>query len=127
MEEIAASSESPPLEGLSPDRKLAQLYKSMRPAVELIPGVSLSALVNTVWLPGDDKVRRRLTTALIDECCTTFCVDRLYFLSHSISKAMLSESWIPVPMEPEEGAAPLPPPPSFDPSSIEFKVHWLCL
>lgn len=57
MEEITTSTESPPLlEGLSPDGKLAQLYKSMRPAVELIPGVALSALVNTAWLPGDDKV-----------------------------------------------------------------------
>ena len=40
----------------SPDKTLAQLYKSARPPVELLPGVNLSALVNTAWLPSDAKV-----------------------------------------------------------------------
>jgi hypothetical protein len=58
MDELKESTESPPRteEEKSPDQKLAQLYKSQRPAVELLPGVALSALVNTTWLPGDPKV-----------------------------------------------------------------------
>ena len=38
------------------DATLAALYKSARPAVELVPGVSLSAIVNACWLPDEAKV-----------------------------------------------------------------------
>ncbi|KAL6758295.1 radial spoke protein 5 [Haematococcus lacustris] len=40
---------------VSPDAALAALYKSSRPHVELVPGVSLSAIVNATWIPTDAK------------------------------------------------------------------------
>ncbi|GAX80302.1 hypothetical protein CEUSTIGMA_g7740.t1 [Chlamydomonas eustigma] len=86
--EPGAESSNPEVQ--APDKTLAQLYKSARPPVDLIPGLSLSALINTAWLPSD-------------------------------AKAMLAESWIPVPAEPEEGAAPAPTPPAFDPKAVEYK------
>jgi hypothetical protein len=50
MEEVPAG------ESISPDQTLAQLYKSARPPVELVPGVSLSPIVNGAWLPKEAKV-----------------------------------------------------------------------
>lgn len=38
------------------DPLLAQLYGSERPPVELLPGVALSPLVSTCWLPKAAKV-----------------------------------------------------------------------
>ncbi|GIL49677.1 hypothetical protein Vafri_5995 [Volvox africanus] len=80
VEEVAAPA-------LSPDPLLFELYGSERPPVELLPGVALSPIVNSCWLPGD-------------------------------AKAMLSESWIPVP--PEETEASGPPPPSFNAAAPEY-------
>jgi hypothetical protein len=42
-----------------PDKKLEELYKSSRPTVELLPGVNLSAIINSTWLPRDAKVRHK--------------------------------------------------------------------
>lgn len=57
----------------SPDKKLEELYKSSRPTVELLPGVNLSAIVNSAWLPRDAKVRRSgvrdETNSRRDELC----------------------------------------------------------
>lgn len=47
------------LASVTPDATLAALYKSARPPVELLPGLSLSAIVNSAWLPSDAKVRQR--------------------------------------------------------------------
>ena len=47
--------EAVPAVGPSPDPLLAQ-YGSDRPPVELLPGVSLSPIVNACWLPKDAKV-----------------------------------------------------------------------
>lgn len=49
---------APEAEGevVSPDKLLAALYKSDRPAVELLPGVTLSAIINSVWLHRPSKV-----------------------------------------------------------------------
>jgi hypothetical protein len=52
--------ESSTSEFQAPDKTLAQLYKSARPPVDLIPGLSLSAMVNTAWIPSDAKVRTRI-------------------------------------------------------------------
>lgn len=41
--------------GKEPDATLAVLYNSSRPPVELLPGVSLSPIVNACWLPSDYK------------------------------------------------------------------------
>jgi len=76
-------------ETIAPDKMLEKLYKSSRPAVELLPGVNLSPVINACWLKRD-------------------------------AKAMLAETWIPAPPEGEEEAAPAPPAPSFDPSSIDY-------
>jgi hypothetical protein len=43
---------------LAPDSLLAR-YLSRRPAVQIIPGLTLSPLVNTALLPSDSKVRAR--------------------------------------------------------------------
>ncbi|EFJ45335.1 radial spoke protein 5 [Volvox carteri f. nagariensis] len=45
-----------PAPALSPDPILFELYGSERPPVELLPGISLSPVVNSCWLPADAKV-----------------------------------------------------------------------
>ena len=40
----------------APDITLAALYRSDRPAVELLPGVQLSPIITACWIPGDVKV-----------------------------------------------------------------------
>lgn len=90
--EAPPPAEGAPAEGepeVSPDKLLQQLYQSARPAVELLPGVSLSALINACWLEKD-------------------------------AKALLTESWIPVPPEEAEGGEAKPPP-AFDPAAIEYR------
>ena len=122
MEEVAPDIAVSPLEGdaeKAPDKTLAQLYQSSRPPVDLLPGVSLSALVNTAWLPGDAKVARACSVS--DRALSPRV--RLALISRMFdAQAMLAETWMPAPAEPEEGAAPAAPPPSFDPRSIEYKV-----
>lgn len=76
---------------VAPDVTLAALYKSSRPAVELVPGVSLSPVINAAWLPGE-------------------------------AKAMLGETWMPAPQEPEEGKEPPPPPPTFNAAAPEYNI-----
>ncbi|GFR49624.1 hypothetical protein Agub_g11696 [Astrephomene gubernaculifera] len=44
-----------PASGPAPDPILFELYGSERPPVELLPGVALSPIVNSCWLPGDAK------------------------------------------------------------------------
>ncbi len=73
----------------TPDATLAQLYKSARPCVELLPGLSLSAMINSTWLVSD-------------------------------AKTMLESTWMPAASQDSDSAAP--PPPSFDPKSIDYKV-----
>eukprot|EP00955_Chlamydomonas_euryale_P076759 362772-Chlamydomonas_euryale.AAC.9 len=51
----AGEGEAMDVDSLSPDAKLAEQYKS-RPAVDLLPGLPLSPLVNTARLPADAKV-----------------------------------------------------------------------
>ncbi|PNW76202.1 hypothetical protein CHLRE_12g544000v5 [Chlamydomonas reinhardtii] len=74
--------------GPAPDPVLNELYGSERPAVELLPGVPLSPIVNSCWLPAD-------------------------------AKAMLAESWIPVPPE-DAGEEAGPPPPAFEAAAPEY-------
>lgn len=76
-----------------PDKKLEELYKSSRPTVELLPGVNLSAIINSTWLPKDAKT----------------------MLAESWIPVPAEGG------EGGEGDAPAAPKASFDPSAIEYK------
>lgn len=54
--EVPPEGEEACADATAPDARLAELYKSLRPPVELVPGVGLSAVVNAAWLPSDAKV-----------------------------------------------------------------------
>lgn len=82
---------------VSPDETLANLYKSSRPAVELLPGVNLSPIVNSCCLPGDAK-------AMLEENWMP-----------------------QPPEEGEETPEDAAPPPAFDPASIEYSEMQLRL
>ncbi len=64
----------------APDVTLATLYKSARPPVELVPGVSLSPVINAAWLPKEAKVRERAYSTLEHSvgagCIIPLCLHR---------------------------------------------------